>query len=227
MLLTKNYFAKAFSRNVHSQNGEDGILEEICRRLQLTPEWACEFGAWDGRHLSNTFQFVERVRTKAVYIEGDPAKYKDLLETVKCHPSIQPLLSMVAAVDSPTGSAKSLDTLLGTTSIPADFDILSIDVDGEDYHLWESLAHYRPKIVVIEINSLVHPSNTTHIHSAVKGYSGSGFGATLALGERKGYRFVCHTGNMIFVRADLFEALGVTYDDPIDNFETRWINGGC
>lgn len=41
-----------------------------------------EFGAWDGKHLSNTFALVEQ-GARAVYIEGDEGRFQDLLETAK------------------------------------------------------------------------------------------------------------------------------------------------
>ena len=44
---------RLFRRNVYSQNGEDGVLDEIFRRLSKNSGWFCEFGAWDGRYGSN------------------------------------------------------------------------------------------------------------------------------------------------------------------------------
>ena len=49
-----------FKKNVYSQNGEDGILEEILKKLDLRKNgWCCEFGAWDGKRGSNTFNLVK------------------------------------------------------------------------------------------------------------------------------------------------------------------------
>ena len=51
-----------FKKNIYSQNGEDGIIEEVINRLDLFKNknlWCCEFGAWDGMHSSNTFALVE------------------------------------------------------------------------------------------------------------------------------------------------------------------------
>ena len=70
-----------FGDNVHSQNGEDGVIKEILKRLGLNKSenyWCVEFGAWDGIHLSNTFSLVEK-SWNAVYIEGDKVRYQELL----------------------------------------------------------------------------------------------------------------------------------------------------
>ena len=60
-----------FRKNIFSQNGEDGIIEEVIKRLELKDLEVCEFGAWDGKHFSNTFNLVKNFNARAVYIEGD------------------------------------------------------------------------------------------------------------------------------------------------------------
>jgi hypothetical protein len=50
-----------------------------------------------------------------------------------------------------------LDKILADTPIPKNFDLLSIDVDGNDYHIWEAVEEYRPKVVVIEFNATIPP----------------------------------------------------------------------
>ena len=52
----------------------------------------------------------------------------------------------------------TLDEILSKTAIPKEFDFLSIDIDSTDYHIWESLEIYRPKLVVIEFNPSI-PNN--------------------------------------------------------------------
>ena len=71
-----------YSSNVYSQNGEDGVIKEIIKRLSLDKKdknWCVEFGAWDGIYLSNTFNLVKQ-GWEAVYIEGDQKRFKDLLK---------------------------------------------------------------------------------------------------------------------------------------------------
>jgi hypothetical protein len=117
----------------------------------------------------------------------------------------------------------SLDNILSRTIIPHDFELLSIDIDGFDYQVWKSLEKYQPKIVIIEINSSVEPSNEAHIHCSGM-YEGTGFQPTLELDIEKGYTFVLHTGNMIFVRNDLYEKLNMQYSSPLENFRTDWLS---
>ena len=50
-----------------------------------------------------------------------------------------------------------MDNLLEKTNLPKDFEILSIDIDSYDLEVWESLVFYKPKIVIIEINSSYPP----------------------------------------------------------------------
>jgi len=206
-----------YRKNVHSQNGEDGIIAEILRRLDITHGWVCEYGAWDGKHLSNTFALVER-GWNAVMIEGDPVKVNDLYKTVAEYPNIVPINSFVEI----TGP-NSIDNLLGKTSIPVDFDILSSDIDSYDYEVWREMNDYNPKIVIIEVNSCAHPRDVKFIHTNTN--AGAGFRPMLELAESKGYTFLCHTGNMIFIRNDLFDRLGIIKPEPYSNFITAWIDG--
>ena len=216
----KNELYKKYAKNVYSQNGEDGIVEELLKRLNIENGWVCEFGAWDGKHLSNTFNLIENKNFNAVLIEGNKGKYKDLLKTVKEFPKIVPIQAMVDHNDS----SNSLDNLLKKTDIPNDFEILSIDIDSYDYQVWKSLKVYKPKIVIIEINSSVKVDDSEWIHTPGK-YGGTGFKPTLELGIEKGYKFILHTGNMFFIRSDLFDKLNITYDNPLENFRTDWGGG--
>jgi hypothetical protein len=200
--------ALAYRLNIYSQNGEDGIVAELLRRLPETSGWACEFGAWDGKQYSNTFALVER-GFKAVYIEGREDYYQDLLKTCASYPSITPVHAMVGYEGDSV-----LDNILAGTDIPKDFDILSIDIDSYDYQVWRAVEEYMPRIVIIEINSSISPLDTTHIHGP--GNQGTGFAPMLALGQSKGYTLVCHTGNLIFVRNDLAPLCGDLVIEPTE-----------
>ena len=217
-----------FQSNIYSQNGEDGVIAEVLRRLAISgseDRWCVEFGAWDGKHLSNTFALVERGHYRAVYIEGDKARFEDLRKTVVQHPSIVPVCAYVSPL---RGDVASLDNLLAGTGLPKDFDLLSIDIDSCDLDVWESFILYEPKVVVIEINSSV-PPGVIWRHGPKTPQNT--FSATLRVAKDKGYKLVCHTGNLIFVRNDLVKKLNIDerffkYPELLFLFDSKWFPDG-
>jgi hypothetical protein len=188
-----------YCRNLTSQNGEDGIVEEINRRLQLDQGHFVEFGAWDGKQFSNTYSLLAR-GWYGVYIEGDKAKFRDLLSTREEYPDqIEAICDYVGLTEN------TIDELLSRTRTPKEFDVLSIDIDGYDWHVWHSLTNYLPKVVLVEGNSGVLPGVWQLHEEGV--CQGSSFTALVALAKTKGYQLVCHTGNLIFVRDDLINLI--------------------
>ena len=204
---------KKFAGNEYSQHGEDGILEEIFKRLGVVNNensWAVEFGAWDGKHFNNAFALVNR-GWSCVMIEGDETKFQELLKTAKEYPSIHPINAYVSQYDS---GDKSLFKILKTTNIPIEFELLSIDVDSYDSDIWETFHTYNPKVVCIEVNSNPAPGTFWRHEEPPPGEisRGTSFSEMLKVGHAKGYTLVCHTGNCIFVRNDLMQYL----DFPVD-----------
>lgn len=198
-----------FRKNIYSQNGEDGVLEKICSLLDIKHGTFCEFGAWNGKYMSNTYNLLESRNWSGVYIEGDPGKYQELSSLNSLYKErIQSVNKYVTL----SGDGK-LDTILKTTTLPYDFDLLSIDIDGLDYHIWDSLKEYRPKLVIIEVNSNFKPSGeyrnqiadisdraNTDPWEEGKGWewrAGSSFNAVCELGASKGYQPIIHFGNVI------------------------------
>ena len=199
---------KQYSHNVYSQNGEDGILDEIIKRLNFKKNksnWCVEFGAWDGIYLSNTFNLVKS-GWNAIYIEGDKNKFKDLLKTKAKNPKITAINKYVSKERS---SILSLDNILKSTDLPKDFEVLSIDIDSFDLEVWEAVSTYSPKIVVIEINSAYLPGIIKWHSGKNSNVNGNSFSATLKVGRDKGYELICHTGNMIFLRQDLIDKIKI------------------
>ncbi len=195
-----------YRKNFYSQNGEDGVIEEICSRLGLATGSFVEFGAWDGKFASNTYRLLES-GWKGVYIEADKAKFQDLARNMR---DFRDRATIINAYVEKAGD-QSLDNLLRPTTIEKDFELLSIDIDSHDWHVWHSLRRYTPKIVVIEINSSIPVGIIqTHRESRTRG---SSFTATVELGKQKGYTPVCHTGNLRLVRNDLVSKLALPEDE--------------
>ena len=214
-----------YRKNIHSQNGEDGVIDEIFKRINLASlsheKWCVEFGAWDGKHYSNTFHLVEQ-GWNAVYIEGDIEKYSDLLETVKHYPQIEPINAMVGFEES---DRNNLNNLLSGTRMPEDFDLLSIDIDSFDLAVWHCF-NGKPKVVIIEINSSIKPG-IEQWHDS-ENCQGNSFSSTIQVAKEKGYELVCHAGNLIFVRKDLVAMIGLDdrsmhYPETLFQYKLYWV----
>ena len=76
----KNY--SKFKNNIYSQNGEDGVIQEVSRELNIDIGTCIEFGASRGKDNSNTYSLVEK-NWRALYIESDKNRFNDLIETTK------------------------------------------------------------------------------------------------------------------------------------------------
>jgi hypothetical protein len=208
-------------KNVTSQFGEDGIIEKILSMLPKIDKWCVEFGAWDGVFCSNTHHLIKKRGYKGVLIEGDSGKFPALKETYKEY-SDQILLNRFIEFEG----LNSLDNILAETQIPRGFDVLSIDIDGNDYHIWKSLTGYEPKVVVIEFNMTI-PMEMEAVQSKEKI---SDFGASLLslhkLGLSKGYELVSVTDNNgIFVKKEFFSLFGIEDNSPQElwkPFETMY-----
>lgn len=194
-----------FARNVTSQHGEDGIIEKALDVIGETNQWCVEFGSWDGRHLSNTFNLIENKGYAGVLIEGDGQRFQDLLNTYKANNTVVPIHALVGFEKD-----NGLDAILKSTDIPVDFDLLSIDIDGNDYHVWEAVRNCQPKIVVIEYNPTV-PSAVEFVQARdMHVTQGSSLLSIDRLAKSKGYELVAVThSNAIFVDAKYFNLFGI------------------
>ena len=173
--------------NVYSQFGEDRVIQEVLSILKneiTLDKWACEFGAWDGLHLSNTANLIVSSGYSAVLIEADSNKFEFLALNMKPYP-----VECINAYVNLEG-ADTLDNLLSTTSIPSDFDLLSIDIDGADYWILEGLQKFRPKVIVIEFNPTI-PKEVRFINERdVSTNQGSSLRSLAELAQDKNYKVV-------------------------------------
>ena len=208
-----------YKNNVTSQAGEDGILEYLCSRFGIEKGWCVEFGAWDGKHLSNTWSLIQK-GWSAVLIEGDPVKCEELKKLYKDSKTVYPICAFVGFEES---DPNRLDNILAGTPIPKQFDVLSVDIDGNDWYVWNGLKNYQPAIVIVEANSGI-PALVSKVSPANSG-GGASARALVELGKQKGYELVAHTGNCIFVRSDLYPKVGLDNNDLNILFDARFLPG--
>lgn len=212
--------------NVYSQAGEDGVLAKVLEIIGEDTKWCVEFGAWDGRYLSNTCNLIESRGYSAVMIEGSAKRHRDLVATFKDNPRVFPLHVFVGFTAN-----DGLDAILAKTPIPLEFGVLSIDIDGNDYHVWKAVTRYRPRVVIIEYNPTV-PDAVDFVQPAdMRINQGASLSALAKLGKAKGYELVSITDhNCVFVRAELFPLFDIADNSvealrPNENLVTYIFNG--
>jgi hypothetical protein len=214
-----------YAGNTNSQSGEDGVIAKILTLIDRN-QWCVEFGAWDGIHLSNVRRLIQEEQYRAVLIEGDRNKYDLLKRNYSDNPRVQPVHAFVGFQ---TGD--SLDEILASLAIPVDFDLLSIDIDGNDYYVWEAVRHYRPKVVCIEFN----PTIPTEVDFCQKPDMGTNQGCSLLaldrLARSKGYELVCVLPfNAVFVDKVYFPGFEIADNRPQtmrkDHSAVTWMFSG-
>jgi hypothetical protein len=196
-----------FEYRVFSQNGEDGVLAELFRRLDIRDGSFVEFGVQSGRE-GNCVFLADVLGWRGLFMEMDSGDHATLERRYRANPRVTTRRAQVTP-----GNVESLFAGAGVLDEPA---VVSIDVDGADYWVWRAIDSYRPLVVVIEYNAALDPERRlVQPADAPAGWSGTdcygaSLGALSALAEVKGYR-LAHTElagvNAFFVRADLDVAL--------------------
>ncbi len=201
---------RPYELRVISQNGEDGVLAEIIARIGTGSRVVAEFGVGDGSEMTTGF-LIDWCGWSAALIEIDPANADRLARKHQHEPSIHTGCSRI--------TEDNLEPLLTSMGIPAEPDVISIDIDSVDYWIWKALTGIRPRIIVIEYNAtlpagelLTLPRDRTDGWDGATDRYGASLDALVALGETKGYGLV-HTDlagvNAFFVREDLLKLVGV------------------
>jgi hypothetical protein len=222
-----------YEQQVFSQNGEDGILAEIFRRIGVASKYFVEFGVGDGTE-NNTAAliFQDWVGT---WLEGDRANVQSIQNSYR-----RTLANAQLKVFQSFLTQENICDLFSQAEVPHEFDLLSIDIDGNDYYLWRKilLGGYRPRVVVIEYNAIY----SADIHWVVPyradtrwdltSWTGSSLRALFELGQEMGYELVgCNFSglNAFFVRRDLVgdqfligESCALHYEPARYFLHTRW-----
>nr|VFK11672.1 MAG: methyltransferase, FkbM family [Candidatus Kentron sp. LPFa] len=201
-----------FSHDVTSQTGEDGVIEKIFEIIEPTNRWCIEFGAWDGKKFSNTYNLIQNKQWNGLLIEGNPSKYQELAQTyagVECAHCVSGLVALESG-------SNSLDAYLEKNGLPIEPDLLSIDIDGNDYHVWSSLQQFRPQVVICEFNPTI-PNDVLFVQAPdLEINQACSLRALIELAKQKGYELVAAMPwNGIFVVKEAFAKFGII-DNSID-----------
>ncbi|HEX4227164.1 MAG TPA: hypothetical protein VHZ07_00740 [Bryobacteraceae bacterium] len=190
---------------IYSQHDEDGMIAEIFRRIGCESHYFIEFGVGAGLENNTLALLIQDWR--GIWIEGNQEFYQKIRAGMP-----QTIGSGQLSLKQSFITRENIDHLISDEHPPAEIDLLSIDIDGNDFHVWDQIHCVRPRVVVIEYNPKFPPPldycmqyDASHCWDLTDHY-----GASLSFLERqfriRGYSLVgCDvTGtNAFFVRTEL------------------------
>ena len=201
--------------SVGSQNEEDGILVEIFRRIGLKNKKFFEFGVGTG--LQNCTVYFLLAGWGGGWVEINAAKYKFIEQKFKYY-----VASDILSLTNIPVTPDNIDIIANNLNIPNDVDLMSIDIDGNDYFIFEQMK-LRPRVLVIEYNGLFPPP-----HKIVQAYDpdyvyspdtylGASLQSLTDLATKKGYKLVgtnLSGLNAFYVRDDCYSTDLFPEPDP-------------
>jgi hypothetical protein len=196
---------------VFSQFGEDGIIDWIVEKAQIPSHLHTfvEFGV-ESYSESNTRFLLQNRNWSGCVLDGDPSNIELLRKRdakLFWHHNLVALSAFI--------SRENINDLLTSAGICGEIGLLSIDIDGNDYWVWEAITAVRPIICACEYNAVfgdVWPLAIPYKEDFVRNrreYHNLYFGASIialqCLAKSKGYQFLGTTSegvNAFFIRED-------------------------
>jgi len=179
-------------RKEYSQNGEDGCIQAIFAMIGTENKYYVEFGVENGIEC-NTRYLMKHKGWKGLLMDGG-FKSEEL------------------NLQQEFITAENIEELFVKYNVPKEFDLLSIDIDGNDYWVWKAITNYTPRVVIMEYNACIpyKPAVTVPYDPEFSwdktDYYGASLSAMVQLGYQKGYTLIDtdrHGVNAFFVRDDL------------------------
>ena len=196
-----------FGYRVFSQNDEDGIINEIFNRIGTTNKFFVEFGVQDGLECNSHYLLMQG--WSGVFIEGSENYCNMIKNNFK-----SPISDNKLTVLNRFISSENINDILSETKASEinEIDLLSIDIDGNDYHVFNAINVINPRVIIIEYNAkfpppmkFIMPYNPNHIWDGSDKH-GASLEAITNLADSKGYQLVGTNllgVNAFFVRKDL------------------------
>jgi hypothetical protein len=199
---------------LYSQNGEDGILAHVFQTIGVVNWRFVEFGFGDGRQC-NAANLALNCGWRGLFLDGN--EHHVLAAKAYYASMLGPRYGDVRMVHAWI-TAENINAMLASSGFDGEIDLLSIDIDGNDYWVWRAIDVIQPRVVIVEYNATFGPTRavTTKYDPEFRRYgkhaSGYYHGASLSaltkLGKQKGYRLVgCETSgaNAFFLRKGIAE----------------------
>jgi hypothetical protein len=188
---------------VHSQSDEDGILDEIFQRIGVTNRTFVEFGAETGNE--NNSRLLLDQGWNGLWIEG-LAEYSGSIKWQFREQIASGQLKLVEAFVN----RDNINSLISGAGINGEIDFLSVDIDGNDYHVFEAINAVNARVVCLEYNPFKPAGWVMPYDPSYRWAHDFEYGATASaltdLAANKGYVLVgsgMYSANIFFVRSEL------------------------
>ncbi len=234
MTIENEFNINSHEKKIYSQNGEDGIIEYIFSKIGTTNKFSVEFGVGDGFE-SNTVNLLEKEGWKGLMMDYGSDQNIQLSNVVKkvwsnrklgLRNNVKKDISFFKKIINRKNrsqyfqldiknervTSENIQQLFKKYNVPQSFDLLSIDIDYNDYWVWKSIVDYIPRVVIIEYNSSIPnteskvvPYNSEAVWDGTN-YFGASILALKNLGIVKGYTLVgCDSNgvNAFFCKSEL------------------------
>ncbi len=191
-----------YEKKVYSQNGEDGIIKKIFETVGAKSRYFVEFGVQNGQEC-NTRYLREKFGWTGLMMDCD-------------------FQNSVINLQKERITAENINDLFHKYHVPYEFDLLSIDIDSNDFYVWKAITDFSPRVVVIEYNSSHSPSEDKIImydpNQVWDGtnYYGASLLALYKLARSKGYSLIYSDNlavNAFFVRDDVLKSCSQAFKD--------------
>jgi hypothetical protein len=212
----------------YSQFDEDGIIQEIFKRIGTTNKTFVEFGVGNG--LENNSVYLLALKWRGLWIDANTTNNnfirENLVNSIKNKKIV--LKESFITKDNIDGLIKDYLQSIDINEPVYDLDLLSIDIDGNDVEVFKAISCVRPRVVVIEYNAkFAPPADLEFKYDPAHFWKGNDFhNSSLTATNRvlmsKGYSLVCCnlTGaNAFFGRNDLVNQTLFPFDYTP---ETHW-----
>lgn len=197
---------------IHSQYDEDGILLFIFALIGTKSKKCIEICSGDGIEC-NTANLIINHRWVGMLCDGNPLRRQRALNFYSAHPDTR---VWPPRIIGDWISRENVNQIIAMQGFGGEVDLLSLDMDGVDYWVWDAINEVSPRVVVLEFNHLLGPDVSVTVpydpsfvaeftpHGA--DYSGASLSAFVKLSKAKGYRLVgvnSISTNAFFVRNDI------------------------
>jgi hypothetical protein len=197
---------------VFSQYGDDGIIQFLLSKIPFVNKTFIEFGVENYREANTRFLLINNYWSGMV-IDGDPKNIQHIQnEDIYGYYDLRAYCSFI--------TKENINQLLHSSGFHSEVGILSIDVDGNDYWIWNEISAIQPEVVICEYNSLFGFELSVTIPyepSFVRGngkplfFYGMSLNAAVQLAQQKGYFFIgCNSAgnNAYFINKKHKDLLG-------------------